>query len=424
MGSGDIHPARVSIILLIIGMLVATGIQTSAGQDRPPNPYKFHSDFDLTLGKPAYVTYEQKLLEFMRSKNEDIDKNLARVKFNIDSMPEFTGLKSISSSDLSKINQINAKKLDILNALAAIESEKNLAKEKFKMGYLPLDSIADEFPNVLSVADYDSNKLPRARITSYELPEAFPNDFSKAFFIKVKIKSYQPYSIYSVLIGDDFADYSNVFQVPRSVEEFKAQYLPDQGSTELINHNSTQKGLRITQVRKWGTDSVEDTLILRHKNATKQFSKLQLVVFERTVTDCLNIIFDPSSPSLGSGNSGCENISTKRGNILAKLQKVVGETLLENEFNKYYAIFKESFEYGNALSSYADYPDPFLANTSELSLRSEKLRVEAKSLELQIQKNTILQSLKSTTITCIKGKLTKKVTAVNPKCPSGYKLKR
>jgi hypothetical protein len=27
-------------------------------------------------------------------------------------------------------------------------------------------------------------------------------------------------------------------------------------------------------------------------------------------------------------------------------------------------------------------------------------------------------------ITCIKGKLTKKVTAVNPKCPSGYKLKR
>lgn len=28
-----------------------------------------------------------------------------------------------------------------------------------------------------------------------------------------------------------------------------------------------------------------------------------------------------------------------------------------------------------------------------------------------------------TTITCIKGKLTKKVTAVNPKCPSGYKKK-
>jgi hypothetical protein len=30
---------------------------------------------------------------------------------------------------------------------------------------------------------------------------------------------------------------------------------------------------------------------------------------------------------------------------------------------------------------------------------------------------------KKTTITCIKGKTVKKVTAVNPKCPSGYKKK-
>jgi hypothetical protein len=30
---------------------------------------------------------------------------------------------------------------------------------------------------------------------------------------------------------------------------------------------------------------------------------------------------------------------------------------------------------------------------------------------------------KKSTIICVKGKLTKKVTAVNPKCPSGYKKK-
>jgi hypothetical protein len=30
---------------------------------------------------------------------------------------------------------------------------------------------------------------------------------------------------------------------------------------------------------------------------------------------------------------------------------------------------------------------------------------------------------KTTTITCVKGKLTKKVTSTNPKCPSGYKKK-
>jgi membrane protein involved in colicin uptake len=31
---------------------------------------------------------------------------------------------------------------------------------------------------------------------------------------------------------------------------------------------------------------------------------------------------------------------------------------------------------------------------------------------------------KKTTITCVKGKITKKVTAVKPKCPAGYKVKK
>ena len=32
--------------------------------------------------------------------------------------------------------------------------------------------------------------------------------------------------------------------------------------------------------------------------------------------------------------------------------------------------------------------------------------------------------VKKTTINCVKGKITKKVTGVKPKCPSGYKLKK
>ena len=36
----------------------------------------------------------------------------------------------------------------------------------------------------------------------------------------------------------------------------------------------------------------------------------------------------------------------------------------------------------------------------------------------------ILASPKKSTITCVKGKITKKVTAVNPKCPTGYKVKK
>jgi hypothetical protein len=56
-----------------------------------------------------------------------------------------------------------------------------------------------------------------------------------------------------------------------------------------------------------------------------------------------------------------------------------------------------------------------------------KLEAEAKAAaELKVKQEAEAKAaaLKKTTITCVKGKLTKKVTAVKPKCPSGYKLKK
>jgi hypothetical protein len=39
------------------------------------------------------------------------------------------------------------------------------------------------------------------------------------------------------------------------------------------------------------------------------------------------------------------------------------------------------------------------------------------------KETVVTPNLKKTAITCIKGKVTKKVTAVRPKCPAGYKKK-
>jgi hypothetical protein len=44
--------------------------------------------------------------------------------------------------------------------------------------------------------------------------------------------------------------------------------------------------------------------------------------------------------------------------------------------------------------------------------------------ESQLKASLLVSNIKKTTITCIKGKLTKKVTAVSPKCPAGYKKKK
>jgi Trypsin len=51
-----------------------------------------------------------------------------------------------------------------------------------------------------------------------------------------------------------------------------------------------------------------------------------------------------------------------------------------------------------------------------------KLEAEAKA-KLEAEAKAKAEATKKKTITCIKGKLLKKVTAINPKCPTGYKKK-
>ena len=63
----------------------------------------------------------------------------------------------------------------------------------------------------------------------------------------------------------------------------------------------------------------------------------------------------------------------------------------------------------------------------EAQAAADKLIADAKIAAAKIlaaAKANAAATAKKTTITCIKGKLTKKVTAVNPKCPSGYKVKK
>jgi membrane protein involved in colicin uptake len=61
---------------------------------------------------------------------------------------------------------------------------------------------------------------------------------------------------------------------------------------------------------------------------------------------------------------------------------------------------------------------------AELKAKQEAEAMAAAELKAKQEADAKAAALKKTTITCVKGKLTKKVTAVKPKCPSGYKLKK
>ena len=58
---------------------------------------------------------------------------------------------------------------------------------------------------------------------------------------------------------------------------------------------------------------------------------------------------------------------------------------------------------------------------SEIRLLAQKAQADLLAIEQKFAKE--MKILKKSTITCIKGKESKKVTAVNPKCPAGYKKK-
>jgi hypothetical protein len=61
------------------------------------------------------------------------------------------------------------------------------------------------------------------------------------------------------------------------------------------------------------------------------------------------------------------------------------------------------------------------------AIADAKVVAEAKAaadLKAKQEAEAKAAAAKKTTITCIKGKLTKKVTGIKPKCPSGYKLKK
>lgn len=61
---------------------------------------------------------------------------------------------------------------------------------------------------------------------------------------------------------------------------------------------------------------------------------------------------------------------------------------------------------------------------AELQAKQEAEAKAASELKAKQEADAKAAAMKKTTITCVKGKLTKKVTSVKPKCPAGYKVKK
>lgn len=93
-----------------------------------------------------------------------------------------------------------------------------------------------------------------------------------------------------------------------------------------------------------------------------------------------------------------------------------GLDLLNNTLSKYVALL-EGLDAAKAKAAEEK------AAAEEKKVQEEKAAAEAKAAAAKATAAKAAAT-KKTTITCVKGKLIKKVTAVKPKCPTGYKLKK
>ena len=120
-----------------------------------------------------------------------------------------------------------------------------------------------------------------------------------------------------------------------------------------------------------------------------------------------------------------ESGQINKGNYSLALPKSVADCLWKFDVSKGSAtisITNSSGVQNIAISNIRSTPGWIYFDASGFTFSSPEIKVKFLPL-VSAESASALSQLKKTTITCIKGKHTKKVSAVNPKCPAGYKKK-
>jgi hypothetical protein len=134
-----------------------------------------------------------------------------------------------------------------------------------------------------------------------------------------------------------------------------------------------------------------------------------------------SIAFGRLALSSGTNNDGdwSGNFSA-RPNLKPGLYSVVAQNVMDTSQNSitFYYCPNLTINYGNFNSST---PTPTPAAVPTPTPTAAAVPTPTSTVAAPVVPTPTPKVLKSTTIKCIKGKLTKKVSGKNPKCPGGYK---
>jgi len=216
----------------------------------------------------------------------------------------------------------------------------------------------------------------------------------------------------------DFASKSNTYYLITFLDGIK---FPDGCPTSEIKFTSSFSTLSVMDEAK--------------NYATLVYPQREFVIPTKKSTGALCFGFDRNPLN------GADSLLSRYTQLLtqmdqAKIKDPASQALLENIRSKLTTPFSTFASNTKVYSNFATSPfnlDAFLKlplckytgdfGLLENSLFSANKEFQNLSASLRLEAEKAAAANKKSTITCIKGKVTKKVTAVSPKCPAGYKKK-
>jgi hypothetical protein len=231
---------------------------------------------------------------------------------------------------------------------------------------------------------------------------------------------------YEVSNGHDLADGKNclgIVVIPPFIDSISDSAFMDSKITSVVMPDSV-KFLGVNVFLGSTLTSIKLSNSLKEiRKSTFERSSLREITIPNSVTIIGEYAFFGSKiESINLGNS-VRYIGTKAFASARYLKSIsIPDTFVSQGTNIFFSNpALERIEYCGPLynpDDSAPFPRQPICPSKELEFRKKQL-LEAKAAEA-----AIAASLKKTKITCVKGKLIKKVTAVKPKCPTGYKIRK
>lgn len=404
-------------------------------------------DFDTASSTKNFIEYQKNQLSDARTNREYVDNRLSKLNAIRANFPKNGELKS-SGGVQEKINAWESQRvvfetrLDTLKSAVKFlvdDSQKNALNRTSSLYdwllYDNRDDLSDELRK-------STNKRQKAAIENYEV-QLVETISGILLYIRTTVYSISPYAV--------FIDFNSYTTVPTS------QVAPDKSFSNVIDRRDNLslkfasewaqgprfqwkvgdpiylegEGSIALVEKRWFKDGVlYETWLTRMNFPNETVGVAKFRLSDWGSTDCVRI---------GIGTPFNAGTQCNEVRPISHLEvKNASKTYLETDFKKLYQAYQDSQALALILGKeYLKYPEYMpveaeslitLGNVLENQVSALKSEIKAQAdLERQAEINSAvsaaLDKAKKKTIICIKGKLTKKVKAKNPKCPKGYKTK-